>query len=167
MKDFVDKQVRRVVAFLTEIGITVRRGNMDQPTFLPGLRLDQGELVVDEAKLAHPGDLLHEAGHIAVTEGAERRDLNDDIEMPIAIGGGFEMAAIAWSYAAAVHLELDPAVVFHEAGYKGGSASLLENFAIGHYIGVPVLQWVGMTYDEAAAEEAGAKPFPHMIKWLR
>ena len=167
MTDFVDKHVRNIVAFLTEIGITVRGGNIDQPTFLPGLRIDHGELVVDEAKLAHPGDLLHEAGHIAVTEEAERRDLNDDIEMPIAIGGGYEMAAIAWSYAAAVRLEIDPAVVFHAAGYKGGSACLLENFSTGHYVGVPVLQWVGMTYDEAAAKDAGVEPYPHMIKWLR
>ena len=37
--------------------------------------------------------------------------------------GGLEMAAIAWSYAAAIHLEIPPAVVFHEAGYRGGSKS--------------------------------------------
>ena len=48
------------------------------------------------------------------------------------------MMAIAWSYAAAVHLGLDPAVVFHEAGYRGGSGSLIENFAQERYIGVPI-----------------------------
>jgi hypothetical protein len=36
---------------------------------------------------------------------------------------GEEMAAIAWSYAACVHLGLEPTVVFHSDGYKGGSES--------------------------------------------
>ena len=71
--------------------------------------------------------------------------------------GGLEMGAIAWSYAAALHLGIDPTVVFHQAGYKGASTSILENFAAGRYFGVPILQWVGLT-DET---------YPVMRKWLR
>ena len=66
-----------------------------------------------------------------------------------------EMMAIAWSYAAAVHLDLDPAVVFHEGGYRGGSASLIEAFARPSPLGVPMLEWLGMTRD-----------FPVMTRWL-
>ena len=55
------------------------------------------------------------------------------------------MMAIAWSYAASVHLQLDPSVVFHADGYRGGSQSLIENFTGGRYIAVPTLQWLGMT----------------------
>jgi hypothetical protein len=72
-----------------------------------------------------------------------------------------EMAAIGWSYAAAVHLRLDPSVVFHADGYKGGSRSLLENFAAGYYIGLPILVWAGMT------AATGERPFPFMTRWLR
>ena len=54
------------------------------------------------------------------------------------------MAAIAWSWAALVHLRLDPAVVFHQEGYRGGSQSLIENFSMGRFVGVPMLRWMGM-----------------------
>ena len=51
---------------------------------------------------------------------------------------------------------LDPAVVFHEDGYRGGSASLIQMFtARSTPIGVPVLRWLGMTRD-----------YPVMIRWL-
>jgi hypothetical protein len=72
---------------------------------------------------------------------------------------GFEMAAIAWSWAALVHLRLDPAVVFHEEGYRGGSQSLIDNFSMGRFIGGPMLRWMGMIADE--------RHFPSMSRWLR
>ena len=49
------------------------------------------------------------------------------------------MAAIAWSSAAVRKMGLPPEVVFHEAGYRGGSRSMIENFGSGHYPGVPFL----------------------------
>jgi hypothetical protein len=77
------------------------------------------------------------------------------------------MAAIAWSYAAARRLDLDLAILFHPDGYKGGAASLAENFAAGRYIGVPMLQWFGMTLEPRQAREQGAEPYPHMLRWMR
>ena len=74
--------------------------------------------------------------------------------------GGDELGAIAWSYAAALHLQLDPGVVFHEQGYHGGSQSILENFAAGRYIGVPMLQWRGLTLDEKSARPLGVEALP-------
>ena len=82
-----------------------------------------------------------------------RSSLNDNLGGD----GGEEMGAIAWSYAAALHIGLDPAVVFHAAGYRGGSQSLLENFRAGRPIGVPILQWAGLNGDD----------YPRMIRWLR
>jgi hypothetical protein len=77
------------------------------------------------------------------------------------------MMAIAWSYAAALHLAIDPAVVFHEAGYRGGATDLLENFNAGRYLALPMLQWTGLAYDAVRAKEAGAEAYPLMRKWLR
>lgn len=156
----------RISGFLAEIGIDVRRGELPEGTFLPGVQVEAGGLVVDEARLAHPGDLLHEAGHLAVMTSAERATAGADL----AAGPGEEMAAIAWSYAACVHLGLDAAVVFHDAGYKGEGAALRENFAAGRYLGVPLLQWYGLTRERAA--EAGAAGtsdavYPRMGRWLR
>jgi hypothetical protein len=78
-----------------------------------------------------------------------------------------EMMAISWSYAAILHLQLPPEVVFHPAGYRGGSQSLLDNFATGRYLAIPMLQWLGMTHDEKQARETGAAPYPKMKTCLR
>jgi hypothetical protein len=152
----------RIVAFLRKIGLEVRTATIAGDTFLPGIRPDRGVLVLDPAKLRFPGDLLHEAGHLAVkpaTEPGQSSDLGDD--------PAEEMMAIAWSYAAAVHLQLPLEVLFHAEGYRGGSQSLMDNFTAGRYLAVPMLQWIGMTYDDMRAREAGVEPYPNMVKWLR
>jgi hypothetical protein len=142
-----------IAVFLTGIGIGIRAGDISGPGILPGIQIQRGVLVVDEAQLSYPGDLLHEAAHLAVVPAARRylldADTGDD--------GGEEMGAIAWSYAAALHLRLDPAVVFHAHGYRGGSDSILENFREGRYIGVPFLRWIGLADDS----------YPRMAQWLR
>ncbi|GEO10038.1 hypothetical protein [Segetibacter aerophilus] len=109
--------------------------------------------------------MLHEAGHLAVMPPAIRNEMIDNLgNNPIHQGG--EMMAIAWSYAACIHLDLDPHIVFHKDGYKGGGDTIVENFSNGNFMGVPLLQWCGMTYDEKRAREMNAKPYPHMISWL-
>jgi hypothetical protein len=147
----------RIVSFLVEIGMAVCEETLPGPTFLPGVTIRRGALVIDEARLLYPGDILHEAGHLAVLTPAARAAVDGDV----GDDGGMEMAAIAWSYAAALHIGIDPSVVFHAGGYRNGSASLLENFAAGRYVGLPILQWVGMT------AASGARPFPSMQRWLR
>jgi hypothetical protein len=157
---FSDTVVIRLADFVRGIGIAVRPAALAEPTFLPGLDIGNGILLVDETRLSYPGDLLHEAGHIAVTDPAVRNapTLSPD--------PGDEMATLAWSYAAALQLRLDPAVVFHPDGYKGGSSALLENFAAGRYVGVPLLHCYGMTVEPRLAAP-GVDPYPHMLRWLR
>jgi len=153
----------RIANFLIEIGLNVATAKITEKTILPGIQLDSGIVLVDETKLLQPGDLLHEAGHVAVTPLTERQKLNGDV----AQGPGEEMAAIAWSYAAAAHLGLDPAVVFHADGYRGGAGSMLENFREGRFIGLPMLQWMGMAFDQKQARAVGVAAYPVMVKWLR
>ena len=153
--------LERILAFVSEIGLTVQQRQLPSSTFLPGILIEGGTIVVDPATLAHPGDILHEAGHLAVSLPSQRPKLSDNLQT----GAGEEMAAIGWSYAAALHLGLDPAVVFHPAGYKGGSASLLENFAAGRYLGVPLLQWYGVTRERD--DGSGRPVYPKMSSWLR
>lgn len=152
---------QRLVDFVVGLGITVRKGELPDDTFLPGLDIRFGGLVIDEDQLAHPGDILHEAGHIAVTEPegrkAERLEPTD----------GEEIATLAWSWAALTHLGLDPAVVFHAEGYKGGSESLIQTFQSGATLGQPLLQYYGLTFEPRLAAEHGVEPFPHMLRWLR
>jgi hypothetical protein len=157
---FSDPLVTKLVDFVRSVGIDVRPTALGDGTFLPGLDIRDGALLVDENRLAYPGDILHEAGHIAVTDPAVR---NAPLLTP---DPGDEMATLAWSYAAALHLRLDPAVVFHPDGYKGGSSALLENFAAGRYVGVSLLHAYDMTFEPRLAP-AGSAPYPHMSRWLR
>ncbi|MBV9759592.1 MAG: hypothetical protein JO340_03420 [Acidobacteriaceae bacterium] len=161
--EFQNATAARIAAFLRSIGLGVRAGAVEPPSILPGIRIEQGELVVDEERLLYPGDLLHEAGHLAVLPGETRKsqgaEAGDDL--------GNEIGAICWSYAAAIHLRIDPAIVFHAHGYRGASESYIENFTEGRYVGVPLLEWMGMTLGEKSARERGAEPYPKMARWLR
>lgn len=151
-----------IVDFLVEIGLGVSKTQIHHETVLPGITVDRGAIVIDESKLLYPGDLLHEAGHLAVIPSEKRKQA----QMNVGKKAGEEMMAIAWSYAAAVHLNLEPSVVFHDAGYRGWSRALIENFTQGRYVGVPLLQWIGLTVDWRTAKEIGTEPYPKMLKWL-
>ncbi|HEU4329242.1 MAG TPA: hypothetical protein VFS21_39245 [Roseiflexaceae bacterium] len=163
MLSFSDPITSRIVEFLRGIGLAVQSRDLSEPTFLPGILIENGGLVIDERRLLYPGDLLHEAGHLAVAPGALRPQLGGNVTSDPTE----EIMAIAWSYAAAVQLGLDLQVVFHAGGYKGGNDSLIENFTAGRYIGLPMLQWVGMALDERRANKEGQPPYPHMLRWLR
>lgn len=160
---FADPLTERLAAFVRGVGIEVRAATLSEPTFLPGLDIEYGALLIDEERLSHPGDILHEAGHIAVAEPSQRK------ERRLSRDGGDENAAIAWSYAAVRHLGLDPALVFHEAGYHGWSKAFVENFDAGRYVGVPLLQAYDMAVEppRRGRPVGDAVPFPHMLRWMR
>ena len=159
---FADPLTERLAEFVRGVGLDVRPAVLAPDTFLPGLQISDGAILVDEDRLAHPGDLLHEAGHLAVTDPAERP------APTLEPTPGDEMAALAWSYAALRRLALAPEIVFHAHGYKGGSQALIEAFSqSGGTIGVPLLQYYGMTVEPKNAAARGAEPFPNMLRWLR
>jgi hypothetical protein len=113
--------------------------------------------LVDESKLTYPGDLLHEAGHLAIAPPEVRRGMGGDVVVPDSDPGAVEVLATAWAYAAIVHLGLDAAVLFHEGGYRGRSAGLILTYTSGVYPGVHGLQQLGMTTTD----------YPRMEHWLR
>lgn len=154
--------IDQITGFLAAIGIECRVGEVPDKTFLPGVVIDQSALVFDPAKLTYPGDLLHEAGHLAVMSPSRRAKAQWDVSKRQVD----EIMAILWSYAAVVKLGIDPAVVFHSGGYKGASEGFIDNFTNGRYPGLPALQWLGLAADEKNAAALGIEPFPAMIKWL-
>ena len=164
---FQNELTEQIAEFLSEIGIEILPAKLSGETFLPGIRVRNGKLLVDEEKLLYPGDLLHEAGHLAVTPARFRTALNDEISVPDFHPGVLETEAVIWSYAACVHLDLDPRIVFHPAGYLGNSEALLFNFSLGVFPGVNQLEDAGMTFSERTAAASGAESFPKMIKWLK
>lgn len=158
---FTDPLTRMLADFTRGIGIEVRAATLDGPTFFPGVDIQYGAIVIDEARLAHPADILHEAGHVAVTDPALRRQYR------LAPNGGEEKATLAWSYAAALHLGVPVDVLFHQEQHNGHSPALIDNFTAGRYVGVPLLQWFGMTVEPRQAAARGVAPFPHMLRWVR
>ena len=144
--------IDRITSFLDRAGIAWRESSLTDSEILPGIRLEEGLLTFDREHLKWPGDLLHEAGHLAVTPPSRRAALTGTLEVEPAD----EMAALAWSYAAALACGIDPLIVFHEGGYKAGGAQLAQQFAHGSGPGVPMLQWYRMT-----------TAFPQMSRWLR
>jgi len=152
----------RILAFLDEIGIPVTRGRIEGDSFLPGIEVRDGGLVLDPERAFHPGDLLHEAGHIACTDPALRPTLCDVESDP-----GEEMAAIAWSYAAARAIGIDTRALFHADGYLGGGEALAIAFDSGKGPGPPMLQYYGMAAEPHQAEALGLPVYPQMAKWLR
>jgi hypothetical protein len=158
--------INMCVQFLQHIGITTIFRKIESGSFLPGLLIENGQLVIDEEALLHPGDILHEAGHIAVVPASSRPTLDHDAILNSHNREAEEMMAIAWSYAACLQINLDPLIVFHDAGYRGGGHSIVENFNAGHYFGTPMLQWCNMTV-EARYARANETPYPHMKNWLR
>lgn len=152
--------------FLEEIGIPTAEAENPAPSFVPGLAIVGGIIYYDRARMLYPGDLLHEAGHIAVTH-PEERPLSGTDELKGWPSDGDEIATILWSFAAARYLQIPLEVVFHENGYKGQSDWLIEQFESKTYIGLPLLEWMGLCNSAALADDPDAPVFPNMIKWLR
>jgi hypothetical protein len=142
-----------ICAFLEEIGIAIELRDYPDKEFVPGMAVIGGKVVIAQGGSGYPGDLLHEAGHIAVAEPELRAGLSE-----VGTDPGDEMAAIAWSVAAARACGVPLAVLFHPAGYKGGAAELVRDWEAGQPFGVPLLGWYGMT---------SAADFPAMTRWLR
>lgn len=155
-----------IINFLESIGIPVHFG-ICRNTTLPGIMINSGTLTIDMDTLLYPGDILHEAGHIAVMPPADRLAVKGTINPARDLELSGELMAIPWSYAACIHLGIDPHIVFHDNGYKGGGKYIVENFSEGRYFGVPMLQYIGLCYEPRTAQEKNTKPFPTMVKWMR
>ena len=161
-----DLKIEKVLSFLNEIGIDVIEKKLDD-TFLPGLSLGSNCIYIDYDKLLYPGDILHEAGHLAVTTSSERKLVGSSEMSPEWPTQSEEIVAILWSFAAANHLQLPLDFVFHPNGYKGDSDWFISNFSNKNYIGLPFLEWIGLTLSDDRALKEGKEAFPVMQKWLR
>lgn len=155
--------IDKILPFLTKIGIKSHFCSIEVPTFLPGIRIEKGTIQIDIDKLLYPGDLLHEAGHIAITEAAKRATISDSDFTD----EGEEIVTILWSFAAAKEIGLPLEILFHPDGYKGSSDWLIESFESQNYVGLPLLEWMGLTTSGEKAKQLNIAPFPNMIQWLR
>lgn len=154
----------RILDWLDEIGIGWEEGEVPEGTFLPGLEVVQGRIVIDRNAMISVGDILHEAGHIALLPAEKRAGFNGNLAETVPEHKDDEIAVILWTYAAAKHLGLRLKEVLHDEGYKGDAAWLRDEIASGNYLGLPLLVWMGLCEDPKVAGEAG---FPRMKRWVR
>jgi hypothetical protein len=151
--------LRRVLDFVRSLGIRVDERPIERPTLVSGIDIVRGGLVIEASRLCKPADILHEAGHIALTDPEKRPLLDGTIDGSPAE----EMTAIGWTWAAAVHLGIDAADVFHDEVISGNGPWLRELFSSGKQLGLPMLQYWGLAARDGSADE----PYPHMLRWVR
>ncbi|MDE1149927.1 MAG: hypothetical protein PW843_25530 [Azospirillaceae bacterium] len=182
-----------IVAFLRGIGFTVEFGPGAAGGFLPGVNIQGGAIHIDPDTLVSPGDLLHEAGHMAILprrlHARLGRDLEADTIAAVAAEAGpgmpadpvlaaplqqGEFMAQAWSYAAALHLDVPPECVFFPGSYHidayEGTHPMQVWLEAGTHHGLGALAKVGMTGYAgifALMHDNGLAPFPHMNRWIQ
>jgi hypothetical protein len=153
--------IGKILAFLDQIGLPYSMATIENETFLPGLKIDQGALVIDIEKLTYPGDILHEAGHIALTAPQKRPHLNQEIMDAIPDTQSVEMGVILWTYLAGHAIQLPMEHIFHAGGYKGNSNWLMDLFQQKNYMGLPLLNWMGVTEPNPEGD------VPKVLHWYR
>lgn len=158
---------RLIFDFVARTGLPLAEAPLPTTTFLPGIMIRDGGLVVDPSQLKWPGDLLHEAGHLAVLPPALRALANDDLAEEFDVAHAGELEAMAWAYAALVELGLPAEVLIHEGGYNGKSRDLLQMYAFGVYPGLQGLCAAGMTAAPGFSPEPLPVRYPQMLRWLR
>lgn len=157
----------RLIAFLRDIGLRVDEEPLATPGFLPGVAVRAGGLVVDRGALRWPGDLLHEAGHLAVMPEALRPVQDGALHDCEHVPHAGEAEATAWAYAAACAVGLSARELFHAGGYHGYGEGLAMTYACGVYPGLHGLMQAGMAHGMTEAQTLGVAAYPWMRRWLR
>ena len=158
---------RPILDFLAGIGIAVIETPLPPDSFLPGIVIRNGGLQVDPDRLQWPGDLLHEAGHLAVLPPVLRTRASDDLADEQDVPHAGETEAMAWAWAAVHAIGLPPEVLMHEGGYHGQSAAVLQMYAVGIIPGLRGLCETGMAAARGFTPEPGDVQYPQMLRWLR
>ncbi|MDZ5645900.1 hypothetical protein [Nitrospirillum sp. BR 11828] len=182
-----------IITFLREIGIGVEVGDGGLDGFLPGVNIHAGVIHVHPETLVGSGDLLHEAGHIAIVPERFRTRLGTDLHADTAAAIAAELGsapsldpilslppvqgevmAQAWSYAAALHIGVPLTCVFFPGSYKhtdyAGVHPMQQWLESGTHHGPNALARAGMTGFSglfAFMGDNGLPPFPHMARWVQ
>ena len=174
--------------FVRSIGIPVTFVEQPAGGFLPHVRVCQGGLRVDPAH-AYPGDILHEAAHVAVVPAKFRALADGDLrevnramqewlethgdglstypEDPLcrAILQADEQEATAWQFAAAQHIGLPDRWLFPPGSYEGNGPELLQQLKGNAHMGIHGLQAANWTAVRASSA-MGRPVFPKLARWL-
>ena len=157
--------------FVRSIGIPVQLTEENAALaggFLPKIQVSAGGLIVDVTQV-FPGDILHEAGHLAVIPAVFRPQASGHLEAvhaamsshlqenieglmscpedPVcrAIMQADDPESTAWQYAAAQAIGLPDEWLFPEDAFDGEAANTLAALRARQYLGINGLQAAGWT----------------------
>ncbi|MBL7804276.1 MAG: hypothetical protein JNL02_11110 [Saprospiraceae bacterium] len=156
-----EEAIKRICDFLTQIGIPFQKAPIEGRSFLPGLKIDQGSLTIDVDKLEYPGDILHEAGHIALFDPLKRPFLNQEMLDTQPSEQSEEIGVQLWSYFAAEACGVPAEMVFHDGGYHTQNKWIIDNFRKRIFVGMPLLVWMRI------ADPVPKGEYPVIRNWLR
>jgi hypothetical protein len=180
----------QAIAFVRSIGLLVQEATAEVLTgsFVPGVRIAAGGLVVDPENV-FPGDVLHEAGHLATipavfrpeasgTLGAVSRRMQQHLaDHPEGLASWPEdrlcrgilqcgdSEATAWQYAAAQHIGLPDTWLFPPGSFDGNAEETLMRLKWGRDMGINGLQAAGWTKVHAFGNPA-LPLYPQLAFWL-
>lgn len=173
-----------ILAFLDDIGLWAEIGSVPEDAFLPGLLIRDGGLVIDPEACLCAGDVLHEAGHLAILPSRLRPSVGGNVEACLerlrathpadptdpawaCVGIGGDTPAIAWSFAAALAVGLPTPAIFIQEGYQAQAGAnpmaLHDQLVMGVFPGILHLARAGLTDSPLAAP--GPMTFPRMRRW--
>lgn len=181
----IPQQLERVIAGLNAIGIPTHvEVDAGAKSFVPGIRIEQGELFVSTA--ARVSGLLHEAGHLAVVPSRFRHYVGAN--WSAAITRMFDEAAgeepdsplyrallqcsdpevTAWAYAFGRHLGLTPEEIILDDEYDGTGAFLRMQLEGRAYPGINGLAASGFcASSESFAHYRKIPLYPELAFWLQ
>jgi hypothetical protein len=170
------------------VGLRVDEVSVPADTVLPHVRIHEGGLLVDVAR-CYPGDVLHEAGHIAIMPGAFRPLANGDLkavgkamrkhledhpeglathpEDPVcrALIQVSDPEVTAWQYAAAVAVGLPMQWLFPPGTYGDEGPDILRSLQHSAYVGINGLQAAHWTVIRANPHRK-LPVYPQLAHWL-
>lgn len=181
--------VSKAIGFVRGIGLTVTISEEAdlKDAFIPYVRVEAGGMTISGA--VFPGDILHEAGHLAVIPGDFRPLAVDSLSAVMnamtkyiennphglaqwpedptsrAILQSGEAEATAWQYAAAQAIGLPDEWLFPPDSYEGESAQVLQYLKSKTHLGVNGLQAAGWTV-QRKQEYRESAVFPALNFWL-
>jgi hypothetical protein len=120
------------INFIHSVGLETTFCSLNETDcFLPGIFIYKGKILIDKEKLKYPGDLIHEAAHLAVIPSGERNIVSGTDIGKRADAAAEEMMAIAWSYAPANILQLIRLLYFTNMATKEEAKILLKTSITG------------------------------------
>lgn len=171
------QEFERAYQFVNRIGIKLRFSHETPSSFLPGVWISNEQMYCNPSQLLCIGDLLHEAGHFAVTPSELRHawsiegfDFSCISQIPVLLKNGAEnplyrklidgdeQAAIAWSYAAASDIDIDLHSIHLDSDFDGEWEPTVLALQLKCHAGINNLQNTEMSTNLL---------FPKMLRWLQ